>query len=226
MVRMVNEVSVLEREVYSEAEAARLLGISQGTLHYWLEGGERRGRTYMPVIRREPRGRRAAVTWGEFVEAGFLRSYRKSNIPMEQLRQFITTLRDELDTPYPLASQRPWVSRGAGLVMAAQEQAGLPKTYWLFLSGQILTPWGADFVDRVTWSDESAESYRPHNDLRSPVVVNPSIRFGRPSIGGVSTRAIFEESEAGTPVAELAKIYQLKITDVRWALAYEGTKAA
>lgn len=62
-------LSVLEREMYSEAEAARLLGVAQSTLHYWLEGGERRGKTYPPVIRPEPHGHRTPVTWAEFVEA-------------------------------------------------------------------------------------------------------------------------------------------------------------
>jgi hypothetical protein len=60
---------VLEREMYTEAEAARLLRVPQSTLHYWLEGGQRRGKTYCPVIRIEPNGSRA-VSWAEFVEAG------------------------------------------------------------------------------------------------------------------------------------------------------------
>jgi hypothetical protein len=37
-------VIVLDREMYTEAAAARLLGLPQGTLNYWLEGGERRGK--------------------------------------------------------------------------------------------------------------------------------------------------------------------------------------
>jgi predicted transcriptional regulator len=35
---------VLEREMFSEAEVARLLRLSQSTLNYWLEGGTRRAR--------------------------------------------------------------------------------------------------------------------------------------------------------------------------------------
>ena len=31
-------VTVLDREMYTEAAAARLLGVAQGTLNYWLEG--------------------------------------------------------------------------------------------------------------------------------------------------------------------------------------------
>ena len=53
-------VTVLDREMYTEAAAARLLGVAQGTLNYWLEGGKRRGKVYRPVIRVEPRGDRAA----------------------------------------------------------------------------------------------------------------------------------------------------------------------
>jgi hypothetical protein len=37
-------VSVLEREMFTEAEAARLLRVPQRTLNYWLEGGEVRAR--------------------------------------------------------------------------------------------------------------------------------------------------------------------------------------
>jgi hypothetical protein len=52
-------VNVLDREVFTEAESARLLRVAQSTLHYWLEGGERRGRSYKPVIR--SRGQRLRV---------------------------------------------------------------------------------------------------------------------------------------------------------------------
>jgi hypothetical protein len=54
-------LSVLEREMFSEAEAARLLQVPQSTLHYWLDGGEYQRKTYKPVIRLQPRGR--SVTW-------------------------------------------------------------------------------------------------------------------------------------------------------------------
>jgi hypothetical protein len=65
-------VTILEREMYTEAAAARLLRIAPSTLHWWLEGRPPR---YRPVIRVEPTGPRN-VTWAEFIEAGLLRSYR------------------------------------------------------------------------------------------------------------------------------------------------------
>jgi hypothetical protein len=104
--RIVN-IDVLDREIFSEAEAARLLGVAQATLHYWLEGGTRRSKEYPPVIRTTPRDKRS-VTWAEFVEAGMLRQYRRElMVPMHELRSFIDRLRDRLGIPYPLAHAQP-----------------------------------------------------------------------------------------------------------------------
>ena len=52
-------VTILDREMYTEAAAARLLRVAPSTLHWWLEGRPPR---YRPVIRVEPTGSRS-VTW-------------------------------------------------------------------------------------------------------------------------------------------------------------------
>jgi hypothetical protein len=49
----VSSVALLDREMYSEAEASRLLGVAQNTLHYWLEGKTVGDMVYAPVIRLE-----------------------------------------------------------------------------------------------------------------------------------------------------------------------------
>jgi uncharacterized protein (DUF433 family) len=161
------------------------------------------------------------------VESGLLRAYRKNSIPMHQLRAFICELRDKLGIPYPLAHHSPWMTKGAGLVMEAQEAAALDSSFWLVSDGQgMLTYSGRNFVERIRWGDDVARSYRPHDDPGSPVVVDPRVRFGRPSIGGISTLAIYEQIEGGASVEELAELYDLTRRDIRWAAAYEGTKAA
>ncbi len=116
-------VTVLEREMYTEAAAARLLGVAQSTLNYWLEGGERRRRVDRPVIRAEPRGDRSAVTWREFLEAGLLRQYLCRSVPMLELRTFIDRIRDEYGVPYPLADQRPYVG-GNRLLVSCRRRPG------------------------------------------------------------------------------------------------------
>lgn len=216
--------TVLDQEVYTEPEAARLLGLAPSTLRYWLQGGERRGVSYMPILRPEPTSSRY-VTWAEFIEAGWLRAYRTNKVPMKELRRFIGLLRDELGVPYPLAHKKPFVS-GRRLVFEAQEAAQLDP-YWRLVDDQlVLTYPGQMFMDKVTWEGDLAVGWRPASDPASSVLVRPDVRFGRPAVGGVSTQAIFEYSEEGASRDEIAEEFGLKAADIRWALAFENARHA
>jgi uncharacterized protein (DUF433 family) len=222
-------VSVLDREMYTEAAAARLLGVPQATLNYWLEGGERRGKVYRPVIRVEPLGKRNIVTWAEFIESGLLREYRrKFNVPMAQLRAFIDVVRERYGFPYPLAHLQPFVS-GRELLSQAQDTSGLAPEFCLVaeVRGQyVLTPPADSFIKRVTWHDDIAAEWRPHDDRQSPVRMNPDVRFGRPAVAGISTEALWEHDQAGESTDEIADEFSLPAEIVRWALAYETSARA
>jgi uncharacterized protein (DUF433 family) len=217
-------MSVLDREMFSEAEAARLLRVPQSTLHYWLEGGVRRGKTYKPVIRLDPRGDRS-VTWAEFIEAGLLREYRRTHgVPMAELRAFIDSLRKAYDATYPLAHHRPFVGEGRQLVLEAQDASNLDAEYCLVAwtrNQLILTPPAAAFVERVTWHEDVAVSWRPHDDPASPVRMTPDVRFGLPNVKGIRTEVLWEHIDAGEDIDEVAEAFNLKPADVGWAVAYE-----
>jgi uncharacterized protein (DUF433 family) len=222
-------ISVLEREMYSEAEAARLLRVPQSTLNYWLEGGKRGGKTYEPVIRPGPKGSRAPLTWAEFVEAGLLRSYRRDlGVRMAELRAFIDRLRTDLGVPYPLADRRPYVSNRE-LVFRAQEETGLAPELWLVTNvhGQLmLLPPGDEFLRRVDWQDDIASGWRPHDDPDSPIRIQPDMRFGKPAVAGISTEVVWEHVDSGEDEDEIAQAFDLSLSDVRWALSYEAARRA
>jgi uncharacterized protein (DUF433 family) len=222
-------VDGLDREMFTEAEAARLLRVSQRTLNYWLEGGEYRGRVYRPIIRVEPRSGHAPVAWAEFVEAGLLREYRQTHrVPMAELRSFIDHVRHEYGIPYPLADQRPYVS-GKELLSEAQDAAGLDVGLCLVATvrGQyVLTPAADAFYKRVTWEGDAPISWRPHDDPQSPVLIQPGLRSGRPSVSGISTEAIWEHDLSGETASDIAADFDLTEDDVRWALAYETSARA
>jgi uncharacterized protein (DUF433 family) len=218
----VSDPLVLDRELYSEPEAARLLGRSPSTLHYWLQGGERRGTVYPPVIRSEPKDTRW-VTWAEFIEAGWLSTYRRDKgVPMKELRVFIEDLRQRVGVPYPLAHSQPLVS-GRKLVMAAQEASKLAPEFYLVVPVEnqfMLSYAGGMFLERVVWDGDVAAGWKVHS-AESPVTIRPDVRFGRPAITGVSTESIFEASEDGAAASEIAEDFGLTVPEVRWALAYE-----
>jgi hypothetical protein len=120
-------VSILERPVYGLAEAAGLLGLRSDRTRAWLDGYERHGVRYAPVIREAHTGD-DIVTWGEFVELGYLREYRRCGVPLQRLRPVIDELRREFATPYPLATAQPFVM-GRELVLEAQERNDLPISH-------------------------------------------------------------------------------------------------
>jgi uncharacterized protein (DUF433 family) len=147
---------------------------------------------------------------------------------MAELRAFIDLLRERFGVPYPLADRRPYVV-GRELVLEAQTTAGLNAEFCLVavVSGQLLlTPPSAAFVERVTWDGDIAAGWRPDPNPESPVRIFPDIRFGKPSIKGISTETVWEQDEVGLEVDEIAEVYQLDVTDVRWALAYENSQRA
>lgn len=225
--------TVLDRELYDEALAARVLGVPRATLHYWLEGGERGGRSYAPVLRPAATGS-GVVTWGERFDARYLKQYRRAHrVPMQRLRAFVEHLRDELGVPYPLAHARPWVGPGRRLFVAAQERAGLPLELWGVLveprtGVALLLPPAAGFLERVEFS-EGAEglAVRLRPDGRdSEVVIDPEVRFGSPTVRGIPTETIAEQVRAGDSVEGVASDFGLDLGTVLDALHFERPERA
>lgn len=53
--------------------------------------------------------------------------------------------------------------------------------------------------------------------------MDPEVRFGRPSIKGISTSVLAEQVDDGASPEEVASDFNLAADDVRWAVAYEAS---
>jgi uncharacterized protein (DUF433 family) len=224
--------AVLDTEIYTISQASSLLEVAASTLQWWLEGGVRADKRYKPVLRVEPTGS-TMLTWGEFVEAGYLREYRRElGVSLQQLRKFIEILRSELNVPYPLAHSKPFVGAGAQLVIQAQRGARLNPELWLFVpvSGQIVLPTAPTdaYLRKVDFAEGDQQWVERIHPLgkESPVVFDPVYSFGEPTVAGVRTEVLAELVEAGEPLEELAGEYQLTIGELKAAVAYEFANAA
>ncbi len=217
-------VSILERPVYGVVEAAGLLGLRADRTRAWLDGYERQGVKYAPVIRVEPSGD-DIVTWGEFVELGYLREYRRKGVPLQRLRPVIDELRKEFATPYPLATAKPYLY-GKELVLELQHKNGIPRSIAIVIaSGQTiaLADEAMRFFKKVEFDPpDQGDVRRVHPAGRaSPVVIDPLVRFGRPSVQGVATERLWELFDAGESVDEIADGYDMAAELVAAAVAYE-----
>ena len=225
-------VSLLERPVYTYPQVDRVLGLSDGTALRWLNGYKRRGISYPPILRQEPRGTRW-VNWGEFLEARLLAGYRDfDKIPVQRMRRVVEELREQFDRTYPLACAAPYVqAAGRRMLWQAQEDAGLPDVFAVEVgTGQIsLAPWVTDFVESASFEDTgdaAITAIQPDRDFPA-ITLNPSLRGGEPVIDGRNVRVttIAGLVRGGEDLRDVAEWYELAESDVRQAVEYDRRHA-
>lgn len=229
---MSDNLSLLARPVMSAREAARQLRIPPSTVIYWLEGGTRRGKWYAPILRDEATGI-TDMTWGEIVEARYLRAYRqRHDVPMQQLRPFIRAMRNEFRVPYPLAHFKPFIGEGKRLVADIQERLNIPLelriVYEVTTGQRILDPRVVDFLDRVDFAptgEREALRLLPAGS-ESPVTMNPRVSSAASTVHGVRTEVLAELHDAGVPVDLIAEDFALPVSAVRAAISWEWEAAA
>jgi uncharacterized protein (DUF433 family) len=220
---MSTTIDLLERPLYSLAQVDRLLALRPGTAHRWIDGYERRGRNYPPVVRLESTGSEI-VTWGEFVESRLLAEYRDKGVPLVRMRPAIEKLRKEFG-PYPLAKAKPLI-QGKELVRQIQEEVGLDSALQIVVirSGQLVLSVAAEhFLQSVQFSlddEKIVERIYPFNGNHD-VVIDPLRQFGEPVVRSVPTEVIAEEFDAGDSVETIAELYELRPDQVEAALRYE-----
>ncbi|HTW11303.1 MAG TPA: DUF433 domain-containing protein [Solirubrobacteraceae bacterium] len=227
---MSNVVDLLLRPVYSLPQVDRVLGLHAGTARRWIDGYDRSGKHYEPVVREETTGDEA-VTWGEFVETRLLSEYRDAGVPMVHMRPAVIALREELQTQYPLASARTWLDvQGQELVRKVQEKVGLEQRLALVVvrtGQQVMWSNEADAFSRsIEWTEHTVNGQveRLRADVDFPdVVLDPLRGFGEPVIRGrnVATEILGELYNAGETVQGLAETYELDPALVDEAVRYE-----
>lgn len=220
-------VVFLERPIYSCSEAARLLQIHPGTLRRWLEGSVRAGVRYPPVIREESVGS-DVVTWGEFVEAGFLRGYRRRSVPLQKMRPFIEKARTEFGVPYPLAAIKPKIDNKK-LVYSLQKESGLDPDLYLVDADDDQIRWAEpvkEFLEKVEFNPAGVVSRFFPMGTEVPVVIDPEVSFGVPQIRGIRTELVAESVDAGEPIDMAARSWDLQPREVEAALVWERSIAA
>lgn len=220
---------MLNRPLYSFAEAARLLDLSASKLRSWVDGTVRKGVEYPPVIRPRRTGN-DYVTWAEFVEAGFLREYR-TRLSLQRLRPLIEAMRQDFGVPYPLAHFRPFVDpKAKQLLVPLQERLGVDEELQLVVRagpGSWQLTWAAPvmrFLEKVDL-DEDGVVIRLF-PVGSPVTIDPEVAFGVPQVHGIRTETIAEAYATGETVEAIASSWDLATSDVEAALRWELRRAA
>ncbi len=217
-------LSMLDRDVYLYSEVDRLIGLRGGTARRWINGYERGGKQYDPILRAAPRATEW-VTWGEFVEARVLAEFREE-VPTRRLRAAVESLRATYRIDYPLAHLRPYLSAANRELTIGGGEVGLEEAQMVVRTGQLLISEGWPVVQRAQLgTDEQGEKYVAElaaDDEFPGIVVNPRRYSGQPTFAGrrVSVETIARMVSAGEREEDLAADYGLSIAQVRAAVDY------
>lgn len=230
--------SLLGLGIYFPAEGARFLRVPAPSLRRWAQGYTYWApdhslkfssgpvtRPDLPVIR----GHRA-LSFLELMELRVVAKLRRKGLSLQHIRSSAQLARRILETPHPFASRRIFTDRNRILAYLDRPPAEFAmielhrRTYHQLIAGPLLEP----LLEDLDFDQQSgvAQRWWPLGK-GSPVVLDPGICFGAPTIAGTRVRT---EILAGMAKAESvpasSRAFDVPIAAVRAAVEFEHLRLA
>ena len=216
-------------KAYTFREAAKLAGVSTGTVRNWLYGTTTPdGYEMQPVFeaKRQSQHEIARVSFLELSELVVAARFRHRRIKLPRIRKAHEFDRAEWEMSHPFA-HLDLASLGGHILARFEEKSPDPSQgHFVVLTSsgqQVLLPeLVREELARFDYAEDSfAERWHPYGrDV--PVVVDPHYAGGRPTIAGsgVSVEIIHQRWKAGEKVAYIALDFRLRRADVEAALQH------
>jgi uncharacterized protein (DUF433 family) len=212
----------LKLPAYGVSEAARYADITGQTIRNWQKLSNRPS----PL---SPRERGKALSYLQLIELAVVAAARDSGVPLWAIRATREYMRKEFDADFPFARYRfktdgkeHWLDyidligkKGKGKLLKA---SGKGQLAWAEIIGRL---------QEFEYDKKLGLAVRWHvAGLKSPVIIDPRIRFGAPSVDGVPTSLLLARWEGGESPAEIADDFDMTVRAVVAALEFEGAEAA
>ncbi len=204
---------------YQVREVARYAQISSDTVADWHKAGTRK-----TLLSKDSK---ASLSYMQLIEVAVVAAFRKAGASLANIRSAREYVANQFGSEYPFAEYR-FKSDGKRIVMELQDIDGEKG------KGKILRP---DQGGQLAWHlilGRLAEfDYESQGIVikwrvagpKSPIIIDPRIAFGAPTVDGTPTWALSGRWNAGESVSEIADDFELKEELVREALIFEGVKA-
>jgi uncharacterized protein (DUF433 family) len=216
-----------ERPTYTAAEAARYAGTSPQSVARWRAGytyrTARGPRSSNPVTGGPPSG---LLSFNDLLEVAVVAGARKASVPMRAVRRAIDAARDVYLVERPLMLLR-FMHDGRDLFVRELEADGASRFVNLSRYGQVAWDHVRDVLKDLEYDDGVAVRWYPEGKS-SPVVIDPSVSFGRPYIvhKGISTDVIRSRFLAHETLESIVEDFDLTRDEAEAALRFELPRAA
>jgi uncharacterized protein (DUF433 family) len=213
-------------KTYTAAQAARLAGVTPGTIRNWMLGYAHAGYEMYPVLGQGRRrdGKIFTVSFLELAELIVVSRYRKWGIDLPEIRGAHAVLREEWRVSYPFATINMATAGGRLLARYQEDHPSAGQFVVLTKPEQYVLPGIVqEEVERLDFDKAPADpfAFRWHPFGRDlPVVVDPRFAGGKMTIEGrgVTVEALMRRHDAGEKFADIADDYDLKEPLVRAVL--------
>ena len=203
----------LDLPAYQVGEAARYTHVHPNTVSAWHKIEQR-------LL--SARQKRAQLSYLQLIELAVVAGFRKAKFRVPEIRAAREFIQKNLDSRHPFAEYK-FRHYGKSLFTNFKE-GGAHRLFKANQEGQLA--W-EDFIGPVLkefdYEDDGGIAVRWHvGGAGSPIIIDPRISFGAPSVSGTPTWILKGRFDAGESDSEIAEDFRLKVSDVRAALKFEG----
>lgn len=203
---------------YTVRDSARYAGTSPQTVAYWhYQGG-----TLGPAL--PGRERRIPLSYLQLIEVAFVATFRQLGVSLQRIRKARDYASQTFNSEYPFAEYR-WKTEGTHLLVELREVERGAELGRLIVGDEAgQTAWEPMVAERFAQFDyEQGLAIIWHVEGRdSPVVIDPRIAFGAPTVGGLPTWVIKGRWVAGELLEEIERDFPIGLEYISHALDFEG----
>jgi len=207
---------------YTVSDAARYAGTHRQTVAYWHYYGGSVG----PVL--PGKERKKPLSYYQLVEVAFVATFRAFQVPLKNLRAAHSYFSQAFNVEYPFAQLR-----------LKTEGFHVLKDYLEVVDdGQLRKLIAGDKYGQLGWEEMVSNRFAEfeYNDehgiaitwhvagRQSPVVIDPRISFGAPTVKGIPTWALKGRYIAGEEIQDISADFVLEADQVAAALRFEGVE--
>jgi len=225
---------------YTYAEAGRLLKVDGSTLRRWVQGysyvkkGTRATRNPLIPSSLPPVDNITLLSFVDLIELRIVRALMAAGLSLQEIRKARTLAFDHLHVDHPFASRKLFVSRGGArksIFLQILDDADssqvvelTPRRHLQIESGELVQ----DFLAEVDFDQQTSFAQRWWPLGRTvPVVLDPAIASGAPTVEGTGVRTeVLAGLARRTGPVDAANAYMVSVSSAEAAMQFERILAA
>lgn len=200
--------------LYTQGEAARMLGLPQSTLNHWASGYATASGNRKPAfITVERPGRGYTVPFVGLAEAWIVRAFTKAGVPVSRIRPALEQLRTQIGVEHALASERLGTD-GAEILWDLRKKNEVFDDNRLVVVRNGQATFGEivrEHLKKVEYRDGFIGQLRIPRANGAEYTIDPEINFGQPTLSeyGVRVDDVLGRIAAGETIQDVAKDYDM-----------------